>query len=31
MSVVNPVPVVMNLETEECTAVDLTEMGDISG
>ncbi len=30
-SVVNPVPIVMNLETEECTIVDLTDIGDISG
>ncbi|XP_064401064.1 acylamino-acid-releasing enzyme-like isoform X2 [Halichondria panicea] len=29
-SVVNPVPMVMNLETEECTIVDLTDIGDIS-
>ena len=29
-SVVNPIPVVINLLTEECVAVDISEVGDIS-
>ena len=29
-SVVHPLPVVMNLSTEECTVLDTSEIGDIS-
>ena len=29
-SVVNPIPVVLNLNTEECTAIDVSKVGDIS-
>ena len=30
-SVVNPVPVIMDLETEKVTVIDLLKMDDISG
>ena len=29
-SVVNPVPVVLNLDNEECTVLDTSKVGDIS-
>ena len=29
-SVVNPLPVVLNLHTEECTVLDITNLGDVS-
>ena len=29
-SVVNPIPVVLNLHSEECTAIDTSDVGDIS-
>lgn len=31
MSVVNPLPVVLDLNSEECTVVDVSKLGDISG
>ena len=30
-SVVNPLPVVLDLHTEECTVIDISKLGDISG
>ena len=31
MSVVNPLPVVLDIDSEECTVIDISELGDISG
>ena len=30
-SVVNPLPVVLDLQSEECTVIDTSKLGDISG
>jgi hypothetical protein len=30
-SVVNPLPVVLDIQSEECTIIDISKLGDISG